>query len=183
MADAESSDAVLNAWVSTSAARALGYARTLVRNREAAEDLVQDCYRRLLARADVYDLPRDGTKLLFRSITNACINWTQRRVAEASLDHLLRTGGSTAPRALSDRDAVEPIEIVIERELSVAVDAAMQRLPVEQRAAVELRSLGYALLDVAAALNVSHGHARVLLHRARTTLAEQLKPYLEESAP
>ena len=37
--------------------RALAYAVTLVRNQTEAEDIVHDCYIRLLARSDHYDLP------------------------------------------------------------------------------------------------------------------------------
>ncbi len=69
----------LDAWVSETSRRALGYAVTLVGNQPDAEDIVHDCYRRLLAHSDRYDLIRDGTKLLFRAVTNACINHVQRR--------------------------------------------------------------------------------------------------------
>ena len=51
---------------------------SLIRDHAAAEDVAHDCYCRLLRRADIYDLPRDGTKLLYRAITNACINRFQR---------------------------------------------------------------------------------------------------------
>ncbi len=80
----------------------LAYAVSLVRNRAEAEDLVHDCYRRLLARADQYNLPVDGTKLLFKSITNACINWSRRRPPMVSLDAAERGIGADR-RAFADR--------------------------------------------------------------------------------
>ena len=180
MVDSKSTEEKLNLWVSESVSLALGYAYTLVRHREAAEDLVQDCYRRLLDKADVYDLPRDGTQLLYRSVTNACINWVQRHPPETSFDQLSHSAFAGI-QALADPAAVEPIQMLIQHELEKAVDAAMNELTLEQRAAIELRSLGHSLVDVAEILNITHGNARVLLHRARAVLAERLHPYLKEN--
>src|SRR4051794_34453271 len=79
-------DDPIGAWVADTVRRALAYATTLVRDRAEAEDIVHDCYLRLMARSDRYDLPNDGTKLLFRSITNACINRGRRRAPVVSLE-------------------------------------------------------------------------------------------------
>ena len=49
----------LDAWVLSTAPDAVAYAVSLLRDRAAAEDVVQDCYCRLLQKADVYDLPRE----------------------------------------------------------------------------------------------------------------------------
>jgi len=38
-------------WVRSTLPRALGYAKALLRDPVSAEDVVQDCYARLLARA------------------------------------------------------------------------------------------------------------------------------------
>jgi RNA polymerase sigma-70 factor (ECF subfamily) len=158
--------------------RALAYAVTLVRNRAEAEDIVHDCYSRLLARSDHYDLPSDGTKLLFRAITNACINWTQRRPPVVSLDAVER--GSGADRlALADTADVDPEHRAMRGELDAAVAEALAELPVTQRAVVELSSLGHSLVEVADMLQISHPNARVLLHRARRTLAARLRPFIE----
>src|SRR5437868_12477508 len=80
------SPAELDAWVLSTAPDAVAYAASLLRDRGAAEDVVQDCYCRLLQKADVYDLPRDGRKLLFESVTNACINRATRARHVLSLD-------------------------------------------------------------------------------------------------
>jgi len=176
-----SSDEELADWVSDTASQVLGYALTLVPRREVAEDLVQDCYRRLLAKANEYDLREDGRKLLYRAVTNACINWTQRHHPEASLDQL-QASALPAGHALADPSAPEPIQLVMKQELEQAVAAGMQQLPVEQRAVLELRVLGHSLDEIATAMNVSPGNARVLLHRARAGLTDWLRPYLEENA-
>ncbi|WP_437193406.1 RNA polymerase sigma factor [Planctomicrobium sp. SH527] len=179
MAQSKSADEELAAWVSKSAPQVLGYALTLVRHKDVAEDLVQDCYRRLLAKAKDYNLRDDGTKLLYRAITNACINWTRRQHHEVSLNQLPQATQAKG-HPLADPSAAEPIQLAMKQELEAAIEACMERLPVEQRATLELRALGHSLVDIADMLNISHGNARVLLHRARGSLAEWLRPYLEE---
>jgi RNA polymerase sigma-70 factor (ECF subfamily) len=161
-------------WIVQTAPRALAYARTLVRNEAVAEDLVQDCFQRLLAKADRYDLPTDGARLLFKSITNACINWTQRRRPILSLEQMQGEGSDACVSPESG-----PLETALFSELSQAIDAALAELPIEQRAAVELHSLGHDANEIAEALETTPGNARVLLHRGRARLAERLKPYLE----
>src|SRR5262245_25309322 len=77
----------LDQWTLTSAPRAVAYAASLLGSSSQAEDVVQDCFCRLLQKAAEYDLLRDGTRLLFRAITNACINLTTRRKPTCSLNH------------------------------------------------------------------------------------------------
>lgn len=169
----------LGPWIAETAPRAIAYAASLVRNRAEAEDIVHDCYSRLLARSDKYDLPRDGTRLLFKAITNACINWTRRRPPVVSLEAAQR--GSRPGGGLPDegRDPGPECE-AIRGELEAAVAEALAELPVSQRAIVELRSLGHSLPEAADMLEISHANARVLLHRARRALAARLRHFIED---
>jgi RNA polymerase sigma-70 factor, ECF subfamily len=162
----------LDRWVEETLPRALGYAMTLVPQRSDAEDLVHDCYMRLLAKADVYDLPNDGAKLLFRSITHACINWQQRRPPVVNLD-------AQMDALASANSQTRPDQLAMSREMEVAVGEALSSLPMLQRAAVELRSLGHSLAEVAEILEISHGNARVTLHRARQALSDRLASFLK----
>jgi RNA polymerase sigma-70 factor (ECF subfamily) len=158
----------LEAWVLATAPRAVAYATSLLANRAAAEDVVQECYYRLL-RAGRYDLGRDGVKLLFRAITNACINITERRgrVQEGSaLDE------AAAPAA------DQPEKSAMNRELEDAVGNGLARLPVQQRAALELRILGHSQQEIADTLAVTPNHAGVLIHRARQAMTDYLVPYI-----
>lgn len=145
-----------------------------MRRRHDAEDIVQECYRRLLARADRYDLPRDGSKLLFKSITNACLNHVQRERPVASID--------AGMGALELRDPAQgdcPESRVMQRELEQAIGEALADLPVNQRAVVQLSSLGHPLTDVAEMVGLSPTNTRVVLHRARQSLAEKLRTFRE----
>jgi RNA polymerase sigma factor (sigma-70 family) len=164
----------LDDWVRATLPRAVGYARALLRDPAAADDVVQDCYARLIERADRYDLPRDGLKLLLRSVTNACIDHRTRQRVLLSLD-----GDPDAPTdGVADRGSSEPPQQAIARELAVRIEAALAKLPVGQRAAIHLTSLGYTLLEVAEMIGTTHGHARVLVHRARKSLEADLGPFL-----
>jgi len=165
------------AWIARTVQPALAYAITLVRNRHDAEDIVQECYRKLLARATHYDLPRDGVKLLYKSITNACINHVQRRTSSTSLDN---PNDAAFPR---HAEAGQPADAqLIQKELEEAIRMALEELPVNQRAVLQLSSLGHSLVDAAEMLNVSHSNARVLLHRARQGVAERLQKFREGEA-
>ncbi len=166
------------AWVLSTLSRALGYAGSLLRDRALAEDVVHDCYLRLLQKAEVYDLVRDGTKLLYKAITNACIDRNQRERMMLSLD-----GNdfcdSERGLAVADPNAEGPLQHVAQRELEDLVKASMAQLPVGQRAALELSSLGYSMQEIADALAITSSNAGVLIHRARGALRKHLAQYLE----
>jgi RNA polymerase sigma-70 factor (ECF subfamily) len=173
------SDDEIGSWIADTVQRALAYTVTLIRNRAEAEDIVHDCYSRLLARSDRYDLPVVGTRLLYKAITNACINHTQRRPPVVSLD---AADGGLGPedRSLADTTDAGPEQRAIQGELEMAVAVALAELPLIQRAIVELQTLGHGSAEVADMLQISRANARVLLHRARQTLATRLRPFLED---
>jgi RNA polymerase sigma factor (sigma-70 family) len=170
--------AAVDAWVRTTLGGAVAFARSLLRDTGAAEDVVHDCYCRLLRRADVYDLPRDGTKLLYRAITNACINHTQRARPVGSLDD--GEPGDRIGDRVADGKAIEPAAGAVASELEAALNRGLARLSVMQRAAIELRALGHSLEDIADTLGLSANNAGVLLHRARKALAIELAAFLKE---
>jgi RNA polymerase sigma-70 factor (ECF subfamily) len=164
----------LDSWVLETAPPATAYARSLLRDRDAADDVVQECYCKLLAKAGVYDLPRDGLKLLLTAITNACINRTTRRRPTFSL-----TRDDEPTDDPPDPTAPPPDLVAMSNELKAALDAALGRLPPQQRAAVELKALGYSQVEIGEMLGVSQSNAGVLVHRGRQALAGQLAAYLE----
>ena len=166
------------AWVLATLPRALAYATSLLRDRALAEDVTHDCYVRLLAKADTYDLPRDGTKLLYKAITNACIdkNYRDHRMLSLEVEAL---GESAGTPSLADSRVCDPHDLAARRELEEAVAVELGRLTVAQRGALELSSLGYSLEEIALALGTSPSNAGVLVHRARKLLAGRLARFLE----
>jgi RNA polymerase sigma-70 factor, ECF subfamily len=163
---ADASRGKLDAWVLATLPRAVAFAGSLLRDPAAADDVVHDCYCRILRKADVYDVPRDGTKILYRAITNACINLARAR-RFVSLD-ALDDGGVT------DRRSIDPADTLIARELADGLAEALDRLTLPQRAALELKSLGHSLREIADALETTPNNAGVLVHRARQAVAKHL---------
>lgn len=166
----------LGAWVTTVSPRAIAYARSLVRDPSRAEDVVQECFYRLLRRANEYDIERDGVKLLLKSISNLCINQATREKALLSLDSA--TGPDDGPITLPDPSALSPELVAQHRELQDVVRDGLQTLPPLQRAAVELRALGMSKEEIAEALSVSATNAGVLVYRGRQALARALESIL-----
>jgi RNA polymerase sigma-70 factor (ECF subfamily) len=169
----------LDAWVLNTLPRALYYARSLLGRSADADDLVHDCYCRLLARSSRYDLLHEGTRLLYRSITNACIDRSRKSLKTVSL----HSGDEGTFLDVVDEAAQSPAAAIERQELLDAVAGALAELPLAQRAALELKSMGYSLSEIAEAVEVTESYAGVLVHRARRAVAEYLtKTYREESA-
>ena len=169
----------LDEWVLATAPRATAYARSLLGNAHEAEDIVQDCYCRLIAKAGTYDLKRDGLKLLFTAIGNACINLRTRRKPVFRLVQS-DTAGEDRSEDPADVRAVSPAELAVGNELQSAIAEGLKLLPTQQRAAVELKALGYSQAEIAEMLGTTSTNAGVLVHRARQTLSQYLAPYLAE---
>lgn len=167
----------LDSWLRSVLPRALAFAMTLVKDHHIAEDLVHDCCCRLLEKKAEYNLLEDGWRILTRSIVNASIDLA-RRTKNVSLD-IGDDAGSTQGAAVEDYREPAPIENIMHQELEIDVGRALARLPILQRAAVELRSLGFSLTEIGGSLQVTETNAGVLVHRGRAALATYLKNWLE----
>jgi RNA polymerase sigma-70 factor (ECF subfamily) len=133
----------------------------LTGRRGLAEELAQEAmlvvYRRWNAVA-AYDDPAAFAR---RVVANKAVSAFRRLLAEARALNRVRQHRVPAGAELTDSDE--------------ALWAAVRRLPARQAQAVALRYVGD--LDtaaVAAVLGCSEGNVRVLLHRARQTLAATL---------
>jgi RNA polymerase sigma-70 factor (ECF subfamily) len=152
----------------------VAFARTLVKDVHTAEDIVADCYCRLLAKAGVYDLPKDGTRLLMKSIVNAAINANTRKRSWTGF----ATDSEETEQEPEDRTVLSVSSRMEAAELQAAIGQALATLPPTQRAAIELKSLDYSNGDIADMLDTSVTHVGVLIHRARVALEKALAPYL-----
>ena len=166
---------VLEAWVRLNRGPALAYAYSLVRNHHTAEDMVQDCMCRLIEKKDRYDLIADGRKLLFRSITNACINFTTRLRLVTGLDE-----DEGWQKSLMDVREAAPESKALGKEMEQKIEEGLLLLTFEQRSAIQLKVVGATTEEIAKALKITNNHAGVLVHRARQSLAKHLAPVMEE---
>lgn len=174
MASGGMSEDEVSAWVDMVLPRAFAFARTLVVDVATAEDLVHDCVFRLWQRRDAYDLKSDGLRLLFRSLANAAVDRFRRAGREQSEAWI-----SDESNAVTSAEP-EPAEVLLYAETQSIVAVAMAKLSVNQRAALQMSSLGCSLKEIAEALTVSEQNAGVLVHRARKAMEEMLAPYLKD---
>ena len=148
------------------------FARGLLRDADAADDLVQDCLMRAISR---WHLPRDGNKLrawLFAILYNLFVS--DRRASG-------RRGGLAVPVEGWDR-IVPPVDgrrLAEDRLTWRDLMAGLEGLPAEQRAVVLLvgvEDLSYE--EAAKVIGVPLGTVMSRLSRAR----DRLRRYLEGAA-
>jgi RNA polymerase sigma-70 factor, ECF subfamily len=139
-------------------------ARLTSRSREDAEDALQEAMVSAHRSAGSFRQDAAVSSWLYRIVVNACLDRLRR-----SKTHL--------------NTALEDVYPVADRtsqvETAIAVQRALMRLPVEQRAAVVAVDMhGYSVADTAALLGVAEGTVKSRCARARARLATILG-YLE----
>ncbi len=136
------------------------YARALVRNADEADDMVQACLEKALARASQWNSDKGLRSWLFRIMHNDFVSTLRRRDRERAFH-----------RRYPETDSVPPSQENL-FELN-QVDKAMDRLPVEQREALLLVAVsGFSYEESAQVLAVPVGTVRSRLSRAREALRE-----------
>ena len=136
------------------------YARALTRNGSIADDLVQDCLTRAVAKQHLWQPGTDLRAWLFTILHNQHVNY----VRSSS-----KKGASVQVEQLASALPIEPsampsLEL---RDLRVA----LTKLPIEQREAILLVGLeGMNYEDTARVLNVPIGTVRSRLSRGRAEL-------------
>ena len=135
------------------------YARALLRNPDAADDLVQDTLVRALAKIHLWQPDTDLRAWLFTLMHNQYVNFVRKSVREGSstpLETAVDIG-----RAPSQQEQLQLRDF----------KRALEQLPHEQRAVVLLIGLeGLRYEEVADILNVPVGTVRSRLSRARDML-------------
>ena len=156
-----------------------GTALRLTRNRQDAEDLLQETYLRAYAHYDSY---REGTNLkawLFRILKNGFINgYRQKKAGPREVD--LDRGGASFEAALEDvtPSAATPEDELLDRTLDGDVARAIGGLPEDFRIVVEFVDLqDFSYREVADILEIPLGTVMSRLYRGRRLLEEALLSY------
>jgi RNA polymerase sigma-70 factor (ECF subfamily) len=137
------------------------YAHALVRNRETADDLVQDCLERAVSRRKEWKGDGPVRSWLFKILLNLHRDMYRKAGARAVLVPVEmaeeRTGSGGQEERLDLREVHE----------------AMGRLPADQRAALLLVALeGMTLAEAARTLNIPEGTLASRIARARSSLRQ-----------
>jgi RNA polymerase sigma factor (sigma-70 family) len=143
------------------------YARSLLRDRAAADDLVQDCLERAVTRWHQRRADGDARTWLFTILHNLAISRLRqnaRRGAHVPLDD---AGESVTARPPTQEDRLHHHEVL----------RAIETLPEEQRSVlllVSVEDLSYA--EAARVLDIPVGTVMSRLSRAREKLAKAMAP-------
>jgi len=147
------------------------YARALLRDSDAADDLVQECLTRAMGRLDTWRPDTSMRHWLFTILHNIYVN--------------LRRKQSRSPDVRSDSDGIdrEPAPAEHDSGLSVRdLTVALGRLPEEQRSTILLVGLeGLSYAEAAAVTGVPVGTVMSRLARGREKLREMMQA--EHSSP
>lgn len=114
------------------------YLWTLTGNREAAEDLFQETWVRVLEKSHQYNPRWRFETWLFSIARNLAIDLLRRRQPE-SLEALLHPGDERAPQEWPDRISATPFEAAASGEQAERVKGVLGRLPPDAREVLVLR--------------------------------------------
>jgi len=157
----------------------LGYLFRMTGNRDQAEDLFQETFKRVHEKAHTY---RGGSlkSWLFTIATRVTIDLVRRRkrLTLVSLNQdsdCDQENPAQQASALAAEDAVDPADEMVRQEQKEQVRRAVESLPVGQRAALVLayyQQLSYS--EVAEVMGCSVGSVKTQMSRALATLAKRL---------
>jgi RNA polymerase sigma-70 factor (ECF subfamily) len=191
-------EAAFTALVRKHQALMLRVARGYVRDQRLAEEVVQETWLALLEGIDRFEGRASLKTWLFRVLVKRAITRAtreRRQVPFSSVAGDEEEGGPTVdPERFFGPDhprwpghwAAEPSnwsclpeERLLSRETLAVVQRAIERLPARQRDVIVMRDIGgFGPEEVCAALDLSDGNQRVLLHRARAKVREELERHL-----
>lgn len=169
-----------------------------VDSRASAEDVVQETWLAALRGIDRFEGRSSIKTWLFHILRNIARTRGRRDARMRPFSELEPATGdssdapdivtSTSPghgsaqTALWVRSADDPQESVLTGELAAHIERAMARLPKRQREVIMLRDVdGWTAEEVCNAMGISQTNQRVLLHRARDRVRNELRPYLADS--
>ena len=149
-----------------------------------AEDLVQDTFLNVFKYLKDFRFETKFKNWLYRVATSTCIK--KRRKSkfapehEISLDDFIPAESEQVAREVPDW-ARMPLDQLLNEELAMQLNEAIQSLPEKYRLVVVLRDLeGFSTAETAQILNLQSSNVKVRLHRARLFLRDKLKGYFEQ---
>ena len=171
----------------------LRMARLFVRDRAVAEEVVQETWLGVLHGIDRFEGRSTLKTWIFRIVMNMAKTRAQREARTIPFsaavredepcvdpdrflpaDHRYPGGWMMGPSEWRT-----PEMQLIQGETRDAILRAIDRLPEAQRAVITMRDVeGFPADEVAAALGISDGHQRVLLHRARSRIRGAIEAQL-----
>jgi RNA polymerase sigma-70 factor (ECF subfamily) len=174
----------------------LRVARRYVRDRQTAEDVVQETWLGVmtgLGRFEGRSSVRSWTYSILINRAKTRRSRDARVVSSAELTGLETSGPTVDPALFQGPDGgcpghwtstgaprpwEQPERLVLDHEIAALLERALDELPERQRLVVQLRDVeGMSAEETCEALRLSPGNQRVLLHRGRAALRAALEGY------
>jgi RNA polymerase sigma factor (sigma-70 family) len=149
--------------------RIQGMILAVTRDAEAAADVTQDAFLRLLREAQADRYPDNPGAWLYRTAMNLAISRGRRAAVARRLEPRLARGDET------------PLleGIVLDRERWRAIDQALSHLAPSERSSLVMAGQGMSGTEIAARLGRTNGATRSLMFRARGRMRRLLEDQLE----
>ena len=152
---------------------------------EDARDLTQEAFFRAFQSIASFKGRSGFYTWIFRIAVNLVLS--HRRKAKHRRALSLDGDGASATQAeplrdrIADESAPQPAGRAMASELQRHVEQALETLDPDHRAVIVLRDVeGFDYAEIARILDVAAGTVKSRLHRARASLREQLRPYVDE---
>jgi RNA polymerase sigma-70 factor (ECF subfamily) len=140
-----------------------GYLLRVTRDPEAAADLAQEAFLKLLVETRDRQAPDNVRAWLYRVATNAAVSRGRR----------LHTANVFEDRIPRPEPEDGPEEACLRKEAIHSVERLLAGVRPDERRALLLAADGVDGMEIALAIGRTHGATRTLLHRARTRLRDQ----------
>jgi RNA polymerase sigma-70 factor (ECF subfamily) len=172
----------------------LAVAMTYVRTRSVAEEVVQEAWLGVIEGLDRFEGRASLKTWILAILVNKAKTRGVREARSVPFTALAPESDEPAVPAVRFRDRDDGFpghwraypgnwqasSIVQDRETLRVVMGAIADLPLAQRTVIRMRDIeGYSSGEVCAALDVSEGNQRVLLHRARSRVRSALEEHLD----
>ena len=146
------------------AGRLKAFARAAVRDEDAADDLVQETFLRLVQHLRQSAPPENIGGWLYRVCANLVVSRGRRRSVAERMRRLLIDRSTSPP----------PDEAVIRSAENARLRDALLELPADARVAVLMAAEGFSAIEIGTAIGRSPGATATYISRARVRLRERL---------
>lgn len=160
--------------------RVINYVYRITHRYEDAHDLTQEIFVKVFLALDRYDPKYQFSTWLFRIAQNSAIDALRKKaIAEVPLMRPASDDENAKERDFAD-DGISPYRALKNKQLSAAIEKAVENLPSDYRELIQLRH--YAELsyeEIASMKKLPLGTVKNKLFRARNLLKDVLDSYVE----
>ncbi|HYI07444.1 MAG TPA: sigma-70 family RNA polymerase sigma factor [Thermoanaerobaculia bacterium] len=160
--------------------RVINYVYRITHRYEEAHDLAQEIFVKVYLALDRYDPKYQFSTWLFRIAQNSAIDALRKKsIAEVPLARPTEEEPAGKEREFAD-GGVSPYRALKNKQLSAAIDVAVEKLPADYRELIQLRhfaELSYE--EIASMKKLPLGTVKNKLFRARNLLKDALGSFVE----